>query len=98
MFKGIGVTQLRGNLCSKTPQTLSLVVGRVDSNIVDLCVLLRKSHILGRQCDEPTRSGGSLKNAVSATIQWVEEVSQRKIVVQNDKNNNKREVDAEQSN
>lgn len=70
VFKDIGVTQLRGNLCSKTPQTLSSVVGRVDPNIVDFCAFQLKSQILGRQCDEPSLdimttpwSGGSLMNA-----------------------------------
>ena len=53
VFEDTGLKQLKGNLCSKNSQELSLLAGRVGSNISDLCLLLKR-WILWRWFDEPS--------------------------------------------
>lgn len=87
VLQGRGLKQLRGNLCSKNLQKLSLVGGSVSSNIFEPGVHLLMIPLVGRWFDKPSWdltatawSGRSLMNAQPVPpCNWVGEFSQRKI-------------------
>ena len=102
VFEDTGLKQLKGNLGSKNSQELSLLAGRVGSNISDLFVLLLKRWILRRWFDEPSLN--LMSTAWSGELEvlhwyhqgnWVGEVSKTKTQLFQPENS---EVDVGKSN